>query len=188
MKVLLLNPCFWPDVVATAQQLNDLAAGLVERGHEVTVVCGNRGYDDHERRFPRRERWNNVEIIRVWSIRANKTSRLSRALNFASFSIACAFRLALRPRQDVVVALTSPPLISWLASWLVPLKGRRMIFWVMDLNPDEAIAAGWLKPGSLTAKVLSAVLHSSLRRADKIVVRGRFVKQRPRLRGDPQEK
>ncbi len=188
MKVLLLNQCFWPDVVATAQQLNDLAAGLVERGHEVTVVCGNRGYDDHERRFPRRERWNSVEIIRVWSIRANKKSRLSRALNFASFSIACAVRLAVLPPQDVVVGLTSPPLISWLASWFVRLKGGRMIFWVMDLNPDEAIAAGWLKPGALTARVLSALLHSSLRRADKIVVLDRFVKQRLRVKRVPEEK
>ena len=188
MKVLLLNQCFWPDVAATAQQLNDLAAGLVERGHEVTVVCSDRGYDDQQLRFPRRERWNNVEIIRVRSIRANKRSRFSRALNFSSLSIACAFRLAILPRPDVVVALTSPPLISWLGAWFTRLKGGRMIFWVMDLNPDEAIAAGWLKPESLTAKLLGGLLKSSLRRADKIVVLDRFVKQRLRAKGVPEEK
>jgi len=188
MKVLLLNQCFWPDVVATAQQLTDLAAGLVERGHDVTVVCSDRGYDDQRLRFPRRERWNKVRTIRVRSIRANKKSRFGRALNFASFSIACAFRLAILSRQDAVVALTSPPLISWLASWFVRLKGGRMIFWVMDLNPDEAIAAGWLKPDSLTAKLLRALLQSSLRRADKIVVLDRFVKQRIGVEGIPEEK
>src|SRR5713226_3212569 len=188
MKVLLLNQCFWPDMVATAQQLTDLAAGLIERGHDVTVVCSDRGYDDQGLRFPRRERWNKVRIIRVRSIRAHKKSRLRRALNFASFSIACAFRLAVLPRQDVVVALTSPPLISWLASWFVRLKGGRMIFWVMDLNPDEAIAAGWLKPESLTAKLLRVLLQSSLRRADKIVVLERFVKQRIGIEGIPEEK
>jgi colanic acid biosynthesis glycosyl transferase WcaI len=188
MKVLLLNQCFWPDVVATAQQLNDLAAGLVERGHDVTVVCSDRGYDDQQLRFPRRELWNKVKIIRVRSIRANKKSRFRRGLNFASFSIACAFRLAVLPRQDVVVALTSPPLISWLGAWFTRLKGGRMIFWVMDLNPDEAIAAGWLKPESLTAKLLGALLQSSLRRAEKIVVLDRFVKQRLRAKGVPEEK
>ena len=188
MKVLLLNQCFWPDVVATAQQLTDLAAGLVERGHDVTVVCSDRGYDDQGLRFPRRERWNKVRTIRVRSIRANKKSRFGRALNFASFSIACAFRLAILSRQDAVVALTSPPLISWLASWFVRLKGGRMIFWVMDLNPDEAIAAGWLKPDSLTATLLRALLQSSLRRADKIVVLDRFVKQRIGVEGIPEEK
>ncbi len=188
MRVLLLNQCFWPDVVATAQQLNDLAVGLDERGHEVTVVCSDRGYDDQQLRFPRRERWNNVKIIRVGSIRANKKSRFRRAVNFASFSIACAFRLGVMPLQDAVVALTSPPLISWLASWFVQLKGGRMIFWVMDLNPDEAIAAGWLKQESLTAKLLAALLQSSMRRAEKIVVLDRFVKQRIVAKGIPEEK
>ena len=188
MKVLLLNQCFWPDVAATAQQLNDLAVGLVERGHDVTVVCSDRGYDDQQLRFPRRERWHNVEIIRVRSIRANKNSRFRRAVNFASFSIACAFRLGVLPRQDAVVALTSPPLISWLASWFTRLKGGRMIFWVMDLNPDEAIAAGWLKPESLTAKLLGGLLQSSLRRAERIVVLDRFVKQRIVAKGIPEEK
>src|SRR5881296_2922115 len=138
MKVLLLNQCFWPDVVATAQQLTDLAVELAERGHEVTVVCSNRGYDDQELRFPRREQWNNITIIRVPSIRAHKDSRRRRALNFANFLIACAFRLAVLPRQHVVVALTSPPLISWLASRFTGFKGGRLITWIMDLNPDEA--------------------------------------------------
>jgi colanic acid biosynthesis glycosyl transferase WcaI len=188
MKILLLNQCFWPDVVATAQQLTDLALGLVERGHDVTVVCSDRGYDDQQMRFPRRQRWNNVRIIRVPSIRANKNSRWRRAVNFASFSIACAFRLGVLPRQDAVVALTSPPLISWLASWFTRLKGGRVLFWVMDLNPDEAITAGWLKPQSLTAKLLGALLQSSMRRAEKIVVLDRFVKQRIVARGIPEEK
>ena len=99
-----------------------------------------------------------------------KPSEYEKSVNFASFSISCAFRLAVLPRQDVVIALTSPPLISCLASWFTRLKGGRMIFWVMDLNPDEAIAAGWLKPDSLTAKLLRGLLRSSLRHADKIVV------------------
>ncbi len=46
MKVLLLNQCFYPDVVATAQQLTHLAVGLAEKGHQVTVIAGDRGYDD----------------------------------------------------------------------------------------------------------------------------------------------
>src|SRR5258708_25705684 len=81
-------------------------------------------------------------------------------------------------RQDAVVVLTSPPLISWLAAWFTRLKGGRMIFWVMDLNPDEAIAAGWLKPDSMPAKMLAALLKSSMRHAQKIIALDRFAKQR----------
>src|SRR5258708_13363486 len=81
-------------------------------------------------------------------------------------------------RQDAVVVLTSPPLISWLAALFTRLKGGRLIFWVMDLNPDEAIAAGWLKPDSIPAKILAALLNSSMRHAQKIVALDRFAKQR----------
>src|SRR5436853_5934283 len=157
MKVLLLNQCFWPDVVATAQQLTDLAVELAERGHEVTVVCSNRGYDNQELRFPGRERWKNIEIIRVPSFPAPKDSRAGRVLNFASFLITCGFRLAVLPRQNVVVALTSPPLVAWLASLFTRCKGGRLITWIMDLNPDEAIAAGRLKSDSIAAKRLNAL-------------------------------
>src|SRR6266446_10889084 len=188
MKILLLNQCFYPDVVATAQQLSAAARGLAERGHEVTVISSRHGYDDSQLRFSARERWKGIEIIRLQSISLGKTKAWRRTLNFASFSVACAFRLAVNRRHDAVVALTSPPLISWLASIFTRLKGGRMIFWVMDLNPDEAIAAGWLKPGSLIARVLRSFLQSSLRRADKIVVLDRFVKERIGAEGIPEEK
>lgn len=183
MKVLLLNQCFWPDVVATAQQLTDLARGLADRGHEVTVITGRRGYDDPELRFPLHERWHNIEIIRIRAITSRKTSRWGRALNFASFLLACAWRLAITGRHDVVIALTSPPLISWLASWFARLKGGRFVFWVMDLNPDEAIAAGWLRPGSFAAKFLARLLESSLRHAQKIIVLDRFMKEGVEAKG-----
>jgi colanic acid biosynthesis glycosyl transferase WcaI len=164
--------------VATAQQLTDVARSLAERGHEVTVIAGRRGYDNAQLRFPSRERWHGIEIIRLPSIGLGKTSRWRRALNFASFSAACVCRLAIMRRQEAVVALTSPPLISWLAALFTRLKGGRMIFWVMDLNPDEAIAAGWLKPDSVTAKMLSALLKSSMQHAEKIIALDRFAKQR----------
>jgi glycosyltransferase involved in cell wall biosynthesis len=188
LKVLLLNQCFWPDVVSTAQHLTDLAVSLAERGHEVTVIAGRRGYDDAQLRFPSRERWHGIEIIRLPSIGLGKTSRWRRALNFASFSAACVCRLAITGRQDAVVALTSPPLISWLAALFTRLKGGRMIFWVMDLNPDEAIAAGWLKPDSFTAKMLSVLLKSSMEHAEKIIALDRFAQQRIVDKGIPESK
>jgi len=183
MKILLLNQCFWPDVMATAQQLTDVACRLADRGHEVTVITGRRGYDDPQLRFPRRERWRNIEIFRVRTIAASKTSRWRRALNFASFLTTCAWRLAFTRRQDVVIALTSPPLISWLAALFTRLKGGRLVCWIMDLNPDEAIAAGWLRAESATAKLLAGLLLSSMQHAERIVVLDRFMKERLLLKG-----
>lgn len=178
MNVLLLNQCFYPDVAATGQYLADLAQGLSERGHKVTVITSDRGYDDPSRRFVRRETWRGIKIVRIRSLNPGKEARWRRAVNFASFLIVCAFRLLLTSRFDAVLVLTSPPLISFLAALFVQVKGGKLLFWVMDLNPDEAFAAGWLAESSLVAKFLKFCLQHSLRIAERVIVLDRFMKQR----------
>ncbi|HEU4506929.1 MAG TPA: glycosyltransferase family 4 protein [Pyrinomonadaceae bacterium] len=186
MKVLLLNQCFYPDVVSTAQHLTDLAGALVSSGHEVTVIASDRGYDNPSMRFKRRERWNGIEIIRIPSLSLGKRSRWRRAINFGSFLFFCSLRLVALRRFDVVVALTSPPLISFLAALFVKLKGGRFCFWVMDLNPDEAIAAGWLDENSTTTRLLRRMLNYSFRQASHTIVLDRFMKERVAAKGiDP---
>jgi len=178
LKILLLNQCFYPDVVSTAQHLTDLATTLASRGHEVTVIASDRGYDDPATRFKRRERWEGIDIIRIPAASFGKTSRWRRALNFGSFMLLCSLRLLVLRRFDVVVALTSPPLISFLAALFVKLKGGSFCFWVMDLNPDEAIAAGWLEQNSATSRVFQRMLKYSLKVAPRTIVLDRFMKER----------
>lgn len=170
-------------MVSTAQHLTDLATALAARGHQVTVLTSDRGYDDPAKRFPRREQWNNIDIIRISSLSLGKNSRWRRALSFASFMATCALRLLTLKRFDVVVALTSPPLISFLATLFVKLKGGRFCFWVMDLNPDEAIAAGWLNENSSLARLLQRMLRYSLRNAETTIVLDRFMKERVLAKG-----
>jgi len=170
-------------VVSTAQHLTDLATSLASRGHEVTVVASDRGYDDPAIRFQRRERWEGIDIIRIPTASFGKSSLWRRALNFGSFLLFCSLRLLVLRRYDVVVALTSPPLISFLAALFVKLKGGSFCFWVMDLNPDEAIAAGWLKPDSATTRILQRMLNYSLKVASRTVVLDRFMKERVVAKG-----
>lgn len=104
-------------------------------------------------------------------------------MDFASFFVVCAWKAFFLPRHDVVVALTSPPLISVLGALLARLKSGRFVYWVMDLNPDEAIAAGWLRSHSLAARFLEAVSRFSLRRADPVIVLDRFMRDRVLAKG-----
>jgi len=188
MKILLLNQAFYPDVVSTAQHAADLARGLTEAGHEVTVICNSRGYDDPELRFPSQETWNGIKIVRVRSTAFGKASKWRRASDFGSFMASCALRLLSLGKFDVIVAMTSPPLISFLATLAVPAKARSLVFWSMDLNPDEAIAAGWLRAKSPVARLLSRMLLHSLRRADCIVALDRFMRDRIQAKGISPEK
>ena len=143
------------------------------------------GYDNPAKSFPRNETWNGVSIIRLLCTGFGKRTKWARACDFGSYFVSCFLTLLQLPRFDVVIAMTSPPLISLLAAWFVWMKGGRLVFWVMDLNPDEAIAAGWLAEGSWPARYLKRALHHSLSAAERIVVMDRFMRERILGKGVP---
>ncbi|MEQ1749031.1 MAG: glycosyltransferase family 4 protein [Prosthecobacter sp.] len=178
MKILLLNQCFYPDYVATAQYLTDLALGLHEAGHQVTVVASSRGYDNQQSLYPFRETWRGIEIHRIWTTSLGKKTKWRRFVDFAVFWVNATFILFRLPRADVTVCLTSPPLISTLGTLMTLLKGGAVVPWVMDLNPDEAVAAGWLKSGGLPERILSSLQSWSFHRAARIVALDRFMARR----------
>jgi glycosyltransferase involved in cell wall biosynthesis len=185
---LLLNQTFYPDVMATGQYLTEVALRLVERGHQVTVVTSRRAYDNPETQFAKMDTWRGIRIYRVGSTGFGKGAKWRRAADFASFLGLCSLRLALLPRHDVVVALTSPPLISFLGAWLAKLRRSRFVYWVMDFNPDEAIAAGWLRASSLPARLLERMSRFSLRQATRVIALDRFMRDRIVAKGIPPAK
>lgn len=175
MRVLLLNQCFYPDHVSTSQHLTDLAVGLAEAGHEVIAVASSRGYDNPEQRYPTREVWRGIDIRRIWTPGLGKRSKWRRLVDFAVFWLNATFILLRLPRFDVTVCLTSPPLISSLGTLVAALKGGAVVPWVMDLNPDEAVAAGWLRKGSLPERIMTRLQNWSFQRAAKIIALDRFM-------------
>ena len=174
--------------MATGQYLAELAAALAEKGHEVTVVTGRRAYDDPEKLFPARETWCGVRIIRISSTRFGKRAKWRRAADFASFIVNCCARLVFMQRHDVVVALTTPPLISFIGAWRAKLWRAGFCYWVMDMNPDEAVAAGWLRADSFMGKMLERMSRFSFRRADRIIALDRFMRDRIAAKGIAPEK
>lgn len=177
MRILLINQAFYPDVVATAQYLTALAEALAERGHEVRVLASRRAYDDPSQLFAKRERYGAIEIERVGGTGLGKSAKWRRAVDFATFLVRAGIRVLTTRRMDRVVALTSPPLVAALAVLRCRLRGERFVYWVMDMNPDEALAAGWLRPG-LVARLLERISRFTVQSADAVVVLDRFMRER----------
>jgi xanthosine utilization system XapX-like protein len=178
MRFLLLNQCFYPDHVATAQHLTDLGLELATQGHQVTVVASSRGYDNPELRYPTRETWRGIEIHRIWTPGLGKKRKWRRLVDFGVFWLNAVRILMLLPRQDVTVCLTSPPLISILGTLFARLRGGEVVPWIMDLNPDEAVAAGWLKKGGLPERVMSTLQNWSFGHASRIIALDQFMADR----------
>jgi colanic acid biosynthesis glycosyl transferase WcaI len=188
VRFLFLNQTFPPDPVATSQYLFRLAAHLVQEGDEVTVVTSRRSYQGGKGRHAAREICDGVKVVRVWNSGWGRGTRVGRAIDALTFLIGAARAGLSPPRPEVIVALTSPPLLGVLGAILAGMRGARFVYWVMDLNPDAAVAAGWLRADSWLARGLEALSCWSLRRADRVVVLDRFMSERLRQKEIPAEK
>jgi len=178
MKITLLNQVFYPDTVATAQHLTDLALFLTQQGCEVTVVTGRRGYENRSIIFPSYEVYKGVKIYRVNSTGFGKKSFWGRIVDAVTFDGLLMTRFLTLPKQDLVIAFTSPPLIGVLATIGCLIRRSRLVQWLMDINPEAAIAVGYLKPQAAVTRTLLGLFRWTLKRSEKIVVLDRWMKER----------
>jgi len=177
MKVLLLNQFFYPDLAATAQIATELAEDLVAGGLKVTALASRGTYLGGER-LAARESHRDIEIVRLPATSFGKRTLLHRALDYASFYASAASRLATLPRYDVLIALTTPPLIAATGLVAKALKGTKLVYWVQDIYPEVAVAIEALRPRSLLARTMAAASRMVMRRADAVVALGEEMRKR----------
>ena len=182
MKVLLVNQFFWPDTAATAQLLTDVVRAIDSNTHTITVLCGNSAYATTVHGTP-----PSVKIVHCGGM-AFSRGKLGRVVSYASFLVSAAIRGLRESRPDLVVTLTTPPLISLLGTVLKTFRGSRHYIWEMDVYPDIAVDLKVLKRKSLVTKIIAALADFSRNRADGIIALGEDMKARLVKRGVPEEK
>ena len=183
MKLLFVNQFFWPDSSATSQQLTDAAAGLVERGIDVSVLCGDGGYAE----AAATARPAGVRILRVKALPFARGS-VGRVLSYLSFYLTALFRGLTAPKQDIIVSLTTPPLICLLGSMIKIVRGSKHYIWEHDIYPDVALDLNYFKRGGVLDKVVGTLADLSRRHADGVIALGECMKQRLIARGIPAER
>lgn len=187
-RVLLVNRVFPPDVASSGQHAGDVVRGLGAYGIRVTVLTGRRGYDDPKLRFPARAGIEGARVLRLPSTWRGKASMWSRVADSLGFLLSFLARGLMLPGHDCIVAMSSPPLLPVAAAVLAAVRRERLVIWLMDLNPDEAVAAGWLREESALARVLERMHRWSLHRAESVVVLDRFMRERILAKGVPGHK
>ncbi len=182
MRILLINQFFWPDSAATSQLLTDLAIEMAARGHEAHAICADAGYALASAGSP--------PPVTVHRVKAAPFRRgtLGRVVSYASFYVGAA-RLALTlPRADLVLTLTTPPLISLVGTALKRLRGGSHFIWEMDVYPDVAVSLRYIAAGGVLDRAIGLVADFSRRRADGIIALGECMRDRLQGRGIAAEK
>lgn len=173
MAIVFVNRYFHPDHAATAQLLADLAFHAAARGHRVTVVTSRQRLDDPAARLPERERLHGLCVHRIGTTRFGRGGLAGRAVDYLTFHLGAALRLArLLAPGDTVVAATDPPLLGVGIGWVARGRRARLVNWLHDIYPEAAQALGAAPVRGPGGEVLRRVRDASLRRATCNVVLG----------------
>ena len=172
MHVLIVTQYFWPEDF----RINDVALGLKERGHQVTVLTGQPNYPSG--RFfagygsKMGEIYQGIRVLRVPMVSRGNSKGLRLLLNFVSFAASASLFGAFRCRDayDVILVFEpSPVTVGIPAIVLKKLRSAPILFWVQDLWPETLSATGATQ-STWILKIVESLVRFIYQGCDKILV------------------
>jgi Glycosyltransferase len=172
MRVVYFHQYFSTPRGASGTRSYEMARRLIERGHEVLMVCGSaaRAQTGLEGPFVGARRRGMVDGIDVLEFElgySNSDGFLKRTAAFLTFA-ARSVGVALRERYDLVFATTTPltaGIPGIFARWL---RRRRFVFEVRDLWPELPRAMGVIR-NPVVLGAMSALEWASYRSAHALI-------------------
>jgi colanic acid biosynthesis glycosyl transferase WcaI len=176
--LLVISQVYVPDPASVGQHMADVAEAMAQRGYRVRVLTSRRGYDNPRARFAPRETRNGVDISRLpWSS-FGKKSLVHRVAGQALFLLQVIVHGVFAPNLCQILVSTSPPMASFAALVIGFVRRTPISYWVMDLNPDQAIALQKVGAGNLAARALKWLNARIFARAAQVIVLDRFMAER----------
>jgi colanic acid biosynthesis glycosyl transferase WcaI len=174
----IISQVYVPDPAAVGQQMADAAVEIARRGLRVVVLTSRAGYDDARRKYPKRETHDGVEVRRLAFSSFGKASIPRRLLGAASFLTQVTLRTLMMRNLHGVLVSTSPPMCALAALAVAAVRRVPIIYWAMDLNPDQAVALGAFRAESLPVRALDRMNRAVLRKAERIVALDAYMAER----------
>jgi glycosyltransferase involved in cell wall biosynthesis len=192
MRILIVSQYFWPENF----RINDLALGLRERGHEVTVYTGKPNYP--EGRFfsgygffgQSVEDYHGVRVVRAPLLPRGRGGTLGLLLNYGSFALLASVLAPFRGlgNHDIILVYEPSPITVGLPAvvlkWLRPAP---MMFWVQDLWPETLSATGAVRAGWIL-RLVDRFVRFIYRRSDLVLLQSQAFIPHVRAQGIPDEK
>ena len=176
--LLVLSQVYVPDPASVGQHMADVAAAMARRGYLVTVLAGNCGYDNPSIKYPTKETIDGVDVHRLPLSWFGKTSVFMRLVGSASFLVQCIVRGILTPRLGGILVSTSPPMCAAAALIISVVRRTPFTYWIMDINPDQMVAMGWIKASSPLVRIFHWFNRHVLHRAAHAITLDRFMANR----------
>ena len=194
VRIKIVTISYHPDLIGIAPLADDLSRGLLQKGHEVTVIAGLPHYPTWEvpreyRRHPfRREtRHGGVAVWRSYLYASKRASVAARSAFYGSFTASSAFNLMRSGPADVVLVISPPPTLNFGAAAFRRLYGAAVVLNVQDIVPDAPIAFGMMT-NPIQIKLFRWLERFAYASSDRIVVVSESFMTNLRAKGVPAEK
>jgi len=175
MNILLLTSSYPPEIRSSSHLMQELAEGLRDRGHAVTVVTVYPGHNlsgsGEECQFGSVEMENGIEVIRIKTLSPHRVPYLVRGLSQLVLPYVFFYRIRnlIKRRMDVIIVYSPPLPLAIAGSKLKRFYNAKYILNVQDLFPQNAIDLGILK-NRLLIKLFKRIEAYAYRNADFITV------------------
>jgi colanic acid biosynthesis glycosyl transferase WcaI len=182
--LLVFSQVYPPDPAAVGQHLADAAEEMRRRGWRVVVCTARRGYDDPSVRYPSRETRAGVDVRRLPLSSFGKSSIAVRLGAQSLFMAQAVLRGLFTRRLAGILVSTSPPFAGFggtLVSWI---RGVPLVWWAMDINPDQMVTSGRIGERSLVARVFDWMNRQTLGRSRAVIVLDDYMKERMRRKAE----
>ncbi|MGC6456060.1 MAG: glycosyltransferase family 4 protein [Coraliomargaritaceae bacterium] len=178
-RFLIISQVFPPDPTAVGQYLDEAAKDIAKSGADVTVLTANRGYDDPNSRYLSKENRDGIQIHRLPLSSFGKANLFMRIFAQLSFLIQCIIRGLFSYKTTDLLISTSPPMAAICAVVIGFFRKKLKVhYWVMDINPDQAVALGAFKIRHPFVQAMNWLNRRILRRADSVIALDRFMQNR----------
>jgi colanic acid biosynthesis glycosyl transferase WcaI len=144
-RAWMVTELYRPELTSTGHYLSNIAEGLAARGYEVLTICAQPNYAARGTTAPKRETLNGVSVRRCRSTRLPREVLPFRIVNVVTQSATFLTELIRGVRRDdIVLVVTNPPVLPFIAALACRLRAGRLVVLVHDVYPDVFWATGML--------------------------------------------
>lgn len=178
--IVFLNEFYHPDICASAAVLSDRLPRLrrLLPNDRLTVITGNRAWDDPERVYAGNETHEGVQIVRVQRPPIGARGILRRGLGFLAFGRNTLKAASGLGAIDLVIGTTAPPHGAGIARRIARAADCPYVYTVLDLYPDLALSLERLSGWSPVYRAWMKQDHRWMRDAVRVVCIARGITKR----------
>lgn len=187
--ILFLCQFFYPESNSSATLPFDTAKQLAASGITVDAMCGYPKEYNFGGKVPVKETVDGVDINRIKYIQLGRKRKLSRLINYFSFTFFALLRIFKLKNYKSIIVYSNPPVLPVVPVLANILFGTKFVFVAYDVYPEVAYASGALIPGSMIDKVMKHLNRSIYKRASMVValtneMKNFLMENRPELTAD----